>query len=70
MKARVDRINAQKFARAKELIALADLRGHTIGWEGEYMTFHPADTIEQKFIEEATILSPYIKRLFEVLKRR
>lgn len=69
-KAKIDRINAQKFARAQELLALAELSHITIGFERvdgeEYVTFHPADTVETKLIEEVTILKPYIKRLIEL----
>lgn len=72
--ARQQRIQAQKFARAKELMALASLTGITIGWEKingeEFTTFHPQTGADSKFIEEATILSSYIKRLTELQQRR
>lgn len=69
-KARIDRVNAQRFARAKELLALASVTGITIGFDTvggeEYVTFHPMNIVETKMIEEVTILKPYIKRLLEL----
>jgi hypothetical protein len=68
-KARLNRIHAQKFARAKELMAYADVTGIEIGWDKvkgeEFTTFHPMTACDPKFIEEATILSTYIKILTE-----
>ncbi len=73
-RARQQRIAAAKFARAKELMALAAVTGITIGWETidgeEFTTFHPQNTTDPKFIEEATILSPFIKRLTELQNKR
>lgn len=73
-KARQQRIHAQKFARAKELMAFASVTGITIGWERvgseEFTTFHPQTGTDPKFIEEATVLSSYIKRLTELQGRR
>jgi hypothetical protein len=63
--ASMQRIRFQRFKRAQELVAYADLTGITIGWEGEHTTFHPADDIPQRFIEEATILSAEIKSIIQ-----
>ncbi len=72
-KARLARIQATKFARAKELMAFAAVTGIEIGWEKvdgeEFTTFHPATGTDPKFIEEATILSAYIKRLTELQRK-
>jgi hypothetical protein len=71
--ARRQRIEAGKFTRAKELMAFAAVTKITIGWEKisgeEFTTFHPLTGIDPKFIEEATILSKYIKRLTELQRR-
>ena len=61
----MERITREKFQRARELIAYADLTNITIGWEDGYTTFNPADTCPPKFIQEATILSAEIKALKE-----
>lgn len=59
------RIVRERIQRARELIAYADLNGITIGWEGEFTTFHPADSTPGRFMQEATILSTEIKALKE-----
>lgn len=69
-KARQIRIDMERFRRAKELVAYAVHTGITIGWEGEFTTVSPMDTTDPRFIEEVTILSPYIKRVMEKLNLR
>lgn len=64
-KSRQQRIALEKIKRARELIAYADAVKVEIGWDGEYTTFNPANAVPQKFIEEATILSPYIRAIKE-----
>ena len=65
------RIALEKYRKAKELVALADTLKIEIGWERiggeEFTTFNPMDACPQKFIEEATILAPFIK---QVLRNR
>jgi hypothetical protein len=57
-----------RFQRARELVAYADVTGITIGWEGEHTTFHPANEIDPRFIEEATIISAEIKAIIQSRK--
>jgi len=62
---RVLRVAREKVKRAKELIAHAETLGIEIGWEGEYTTFTPMTAAPPRFIEEATILSGFIKAIKE-----
>lgn len=64
-KKRLVRITREKLQRARELIAFMELANITIGWEGEYTTFHPMTECPPKLISEATILSAEIKALKE-----
>lgn len=64
-KERLRRVIIEKIKRSKELIAHADVLGIEIGFEGEYTTFHPMDITPPKFVEEATILSWYIRAIKE-----
>lgn len=59
------RIAHEKIKRARELMAYADAVKVEIGFEGEYTTFNPASAVPQRFIEEATLLSPYIRAIKE-----
>lgn len=64
-KKRLERITREKLQRARELIAHMDLTGITIGWKGEYTTFHPMSDCPPRLIQEATILSKEIRALKE-----
>lgn len=68
-KQRLLRRSQIRIRRARELMAYADLTGITIGWDGEHTTFSPLDC-DQRFIEEATLLSNEIKFLTEKAGRR
>lgn len=56
---------SERINRARELIALSRVHKITIGWEGDFTTFTPADATPPKFIEEVTLLSREIRALME-----